>query len=83
MKKALPLVLLAVAGCASPPPSEKSVGMPNPASIYCAEQGGKLEIRKGPDGETGHCHLPDGRVVEEWELYRSQHATPGAKAGPE
>jgi len=67
-------MLLTVAGCASsPPPSQKSVGMPNPASVYCTEQGGTLEIRKEPSGETGYCHLPDGRVVEEWELFRSQH----------
>ncbi|WP_301090637.1 DUF333 domain-containing protein [Sphingomonas sp.] len=45
--------------------------MANPASVYCIEQGGRSEVREGPDGQTGYCHLPDGRVVEEWELYRS------------
>ena len=51
-----------------PPP----VGIANPASVYCVEQGGKLEIRKTANGEVGYCHLPDGRVVEEWEFFRSQ-----------
>lgn len=49
------------------------VGMANPASVHCVEQGGKVEIRKGPDGQTGYCHLPDGRVVEEWVLFRASH----------
>ncbi|UHC18932.1 DUF333 domain-containing protein [Methylobacterium currus] len=42
----------------------------NPASVCCASVGGRLEIRKGPQGETGSCHLPDGRVVEDWHLFR-------------
>lgn len=72
MKNVLVIGIFALAGCAAPSPSETSVGLANPASVYCAEQKGKLEIRRGPDGETGYCHLPDGRVVEEWEFYRSR-----------
>ncbi|WP_372512681.1 DUF333 domain-containing protein [Mycobacterium yunnanensis] len=49
------------------------MGVPNPASVYCLGRGGSLEITTGdPAGEIGLCHLPDGRVVEEWELYRTQ-----------
>ena len=45
----------------------------NPASEYCVQQGGKLEIVKDQDGnEIGMCRLLDGTVVEEWELFRSQ-----------
>ena len=65
---AIPMVF----GCAGPQPPEQPVGLPNPASTYCAQQGGRLEIRKEADGERGYCHLSDGRVIEEWELYRSQ-----------
>lgn len=50
----------------------KMVGMPNPASAYCVEQGGKLEIRRESAGEVGYCHLPDGRVIEEWTLFRAK-----------
>ncbi len=50
------------------------IGMPNPASQYCVEQGGKLEIKNEANGQVGYCHLPDGRVVEEWELYRASQA---------
>lgn len=48
--------------------------MANPASVYCIKIGGKLEIRKEKDGEAGYCHLPDGRVVEEWKLFRADNA---------
>ena len=34
----------------TPPPD-----MPNPASKYCADQGGKLEIRTEADGQVGYC----------------------------
>ena len=67
--------LLSAAGIggAEPPPQDPVIGMANPASVYCAEQGGKLEIRTGPGGESGWCHLPDGKVVEEWTFYRANH----------
>lgn len=45
--------------------------MANPASVFCIEQGGKIEIRKTASGEVGYCHLPDGRVVEEWAFFRA------------
>lgn len=72
MKKLLPIAALSLASCTSTAPSE-TAKLANPASVYCTEQGGKVEMRKGASGETGYCHLPDGRVVEEWEFYRSQN----------
>ncbi|MGE4322864.1 MAG: DUF333 domain-containing protein [Sphingobium sp.] len=72
MKYLATVTLLLATGCASTAAPPPPVGMPNPASVHCQDQGGKLEIRTGPDGQTGYCHLPDGRVIEEWELYRSQ-----------
>ena len=52
----------------------------NPASAYCVRLGGKVEIRKLESGdEAGFCHLPDGRVIDEWELFRRDHrAEPSA-----
>lgn len=47
-------------------------GLANPASVYCQSQGGKLEIRTEVNGQTGYCSLPDGRIVEEWELFREK-----------
>lgn len=46
--------------------------MTNPASSYCVKLKGTLEMRQGPGGTTAYCHLPDGRVVEEWQLFREQ-----------
>ncbi|EXT49420.1 peptidase inhibitor I78 family protein [Acinetobacter sp. 25977_4] len=47
---------------------------PKPASQYCVEQGGKLEIRNETNGQVGYCHLPNGQVVEEWKLFRDNQA---------
>lgn len=47
------------------------VGMANPASEYCVKRGGKVMIEKDRDGnERGICHLPDGKRIDEWELFR-------------
>lgn len=75
MKRFLPL-LLPLAACSQPDPrpkaEPKAIGMPNPASKYCVDQGGRLEIRTGEGGQTGWCHLPDGPVIEEWEFFRTR-----------
>ncbi|MDR0810389.1 MAG: DUF333 domain-containing protein [Gemmobacter sp.] len=76
------LLLLAAAlltGCAEshPAPSQPQsrwTGMANPASRYCADRGGRLEIRTEQAGQAGYCHLPDGSVIEEWQLYRGQNS---------
>lgn len=48
-------------------------GMANPASTFCIDQGGTLEIVDEPDGQVGYCVLPDGTRVEEWAYYRSMN----------
>ncbi|MGO4338918.1 DUF333 domain-containing protein [Labrys sp. KB_33_2] len=53
--------------------SPHAVGMANPASVYCAQQGGKSIPVRTDAGESADCQLPDGRRVEEWKLYRSSH----------
>lgn len=77
MKKALLAASAAVvlAACVSKN-TEKSekIGMANPASEFCAKQGGRLEPKKDTQGnEYALCHLPDGTVVEEWEYFRSKN----------
>ena len=44
----------------------------NPASQFCAQQGGTIEIVEEEDGQVGYCRLPDGTRVEEWEYFREQ-----------
>ncbi len=56
------------------------IGMANPASKYCVEQGGKLDIRKDAQGnEYGVCMFPDGTECEEWAFFRGQ-CKPGEQA---
>jgi putative hemolysin len=44
----------------------------NPASVYCTEHGGKLEIRDGQDGQTGYCVFDDKSECEEWAFFRGE-----------
>ena len=69
------MFLLAVAACGSdegPSNTTTSAGLANPASEFCIEQGGLVEIVDEPDGQVGYCNLPDGTRIEEWEYFRSQ-----------
>jgi putative hemolysin len=52
---------------------EKVVALANPASTFCVEQGGELEIRDEENGQVGYCNLPDGKVVEEWKFFRESN----------
>jgi putative hemolysin len=58
--------------------SQQQTGLPNPASRYCEDQGGALEMRTVDGGNQGFCKLPDGTVCDEWEYYRGEcPSTPG------
>lgn len=47
--------------------------MPNPASVYCQENGNKLEIQTAEDGsQTGVCVFPDGSTCDEWAYFRRE-----------
>ncbi len=47
-----------------------NTGMANPASVYCEENGGTLEIREDESGgQVGYCIFPDGSECEEWDYY--------------
>ena len=67
---------IGLTACSSTPTTDQKpvVGMANPASVYCKEKGGKSIPRKDVDGgEYALCHLKDGQILEEWELYRKDH----------
>ena len=79
MKKIVMLGLLAVAisGCSTAQKNDAekpNIGLANPASVFCVEQGGTLEMRKEANGEVGYCHLANGQVVEEWAFFRANQA---------
>lgn len=65
------LSLAVLAGCASQ--DSASAGMANPASVYCGELGGQVEIMQTSSGQVGICLLPNGVKIEEWTLYRRDH----------
>lgn len=51
---------------------EVEAWMANPASVYCEENGGTLEMVSDENGEYGVCNLPDGTSCEEWAFYRGE-----------
>jgi len=67
------LVLVVLGGCSQ---DKGEAGMANPASVYCEEQGGELEIRSNDAGEYGVCKFDDGSECEEWQFYRGE-CSPG------
>ena len=75
------LMVAGLVGCATPnnQSTVPKVGMTNPASQYCVDQGGKLEIRNEGHGQVGYCHLANGSVFEEWALFRSSQSTCSAE----
>jgi putative hemolysin len=47
--------------------------LPNPASVYCEQQGNRLEIRTAVDGsQSGICILTDEAECDEWAYYRGE-----------
>ena len=65
-------VCLALAACGDDAPNEERQGLPNPASVYCEEQGGTLEIREEAAGQYGVCVFDDGSECEEWAYFRGE-----------
>ncbi|WP_227006581.1 putative hemolysin [Shewanella donghaensis] len=45
----------------------------NPAADYCIKLNGSLETIKHINGDVSLCTLPDGEVVDSWELFRRDH----------
>ncbi len=57
--------------------------IPNPASVYCEQQGFKSEIRTAPDGsQFGVCIFPDGSECDEWAYYRGECGLATQTASP-
>lgn len=47
--------------------------LPNPASVYCEQQGGKLKLEKTSDhGWVGICIFPDHSYCEEWSFFKKE-----------
>jgi putative hemolysin len=75
------IMVAALAACAAPrvQSSEPAAtdmpqaNMPNPASVYCEQNGNQLEIRTAADGsQSGVCIFPDGSTCDEWAYFRGE-----------
>jgi putative hemolysin len=78
------VVIVVVGGMLAACQKEEEPGaeIANPASVYCEENGGKLEIREGEGGgQIGVCVFEDGSECEEWAYYREECA-PGDSLAP-
>jgi len=77
---ALGLLVLSACSTRTPQPptptatvTQDTINISNPASVYCEEQGGKLEIRTAEDGsQYGVCMFEDDTECEEWAYYRDE-----------
>ena len=77
------LAVILVTACGPEPtaaPTEPAIGMPNPASKFCVDQGYEIEIRDEAGGQVGYCLFPDGSECEEWAFYRGECAPGSAEA---
>jgi putative hemolysin len=74
---AVVVLALALCGACGDDDGSDETELPNPASAYCVEQGGTVELVDEAGGTVGYCNLPDGTRVEEWEYYRGQQQSTG------
>jgi putative hemolysin len=93
MKRIIPLIILlmALTACTTPQTQAATepattdvpqVNMPNPASVYCEQNGNTLEIRTAADGsQSGVCVFPDDSTCDEWAYYRGE-CGPAAQKSP-
>lgn len=58
----------------NPPTTDGGTQVANPASQYCVDQGGTLEIVDEAAGQVGYCNLPDGTRIEEWEFFNASQS---------
>jgi len=73
-------MLAACGPAAQDTPAPTQAGLPNPASVYCEEQAGLLEIRTDASGgQAGVCVFPDGSECDEWAYFRGE-CQPGGQA---
>lgn len=74
LKFAIAIVSVLLAGCTvSGPDPVMGLQLPNPASVYCIERGGTLDITETSQADVTTCVLSDGTRVDEWAFYRQNH----------
>lgn len=63
--------------------NQESVGIANPASVYCKDNGGKSEIKNNEEGQYGMCVFPDGSQCDEWKFFRKECGVGDSNISPE
>ena len=75
------LILMALTACTtnqtqSPEPTGTELpqaGLPNPAAVYCTQNGYKYEIQTASDGsQSGICIFPDGSTCDDWAYFKGE-----------
>lgn len=67
------VALMLLGGCATGGGSAESQNhMTQRAAEYCESVGGETEVQETSLGTGRYCHLPDGRVENQWRLYRME-----------
>ena len=68
------IVIVLSASCSPRQVSPTPVtNMANPASVYCEQNGNKLQIHTAADGsQNGICVFPNDSTCDEWAYYRGQ-----------
>jgi putative hemolysin len=79
------LTTLGLAACAGPAARATVTpqsSLPNPASVYCTENGGTVEMRQDSvGGQYGVCAFPDTSECDEWAYFRGD-CKPGDSLQP-
>lgn len=67
------ITMLIITGCVNNSIKDnKQTQIANPASTFCKEQNGTLEIINEANGQKGICTLTDGTKCEEWAYFRGE-----------
>jgi len=68
------LALMALTACTTTQRTPTAAAsLPNPASAYCGQNGGQLELRTDAEGGVaGMCVFADGSECDEWTYYRGE-----------
>ena len=68
--------------CAATSVPRPASALANPASLFCAQSGGRSEILQTASGaQIGICILPGGEIVDEWAYFRARHPPPDSPPG--
>jgi hypothetical protein len=71
------LLVASLVGVAPAMATATATEKPNPAAVFCTDEGGAYDIESSPEGRRGICTLPDGRILDAWDHFRAGHTEEG------